>query len=84
MSTKARAFIDFWIENSVHASEQPGTVGASQDVEELTTRCREMAKHEGISEQSIRDEIGDLTEYIRSKLDAANMAEKERQQNAPK
>jgi len=83
MSTQAREFIDFWIQNSVHAAERPGNVGASQDVAELTRRCREMAEREGISNQSIRDEVGDLAEYIRSKLDAANMAEKERQQNKP-
>jgi hypothetical protein len=83
LSTHAREFIDFWIQNSVHAAEQPGNVGASQDVAELTQRCRNMTEREGISDQSIRDEVGDLAEYIRSKLDAANMAEKERQQNKP-
>ncbi|MCA1458434.1 hypothetical protein I6F35_35605 [Bradyrhizobium sp. BRP22] len=84
MSTEAREFIDFWIRNSVHAAEQSGTAGASQDVAELTQRCREMAEREGISEQAMRDEVGDLTEYIRSTLDAVNVAEKERQQSEPK
>jgi len=84
MGTKAREFIDFWIQNSVHAAEQPGTVGASQDVEELAMRCREMAEHQGISEQSLRDEVGDLSQYIRDRLRAANMAEKERQENERK
>jgi hypothetical protein len=42
-----------------------------------------MAERERISNQSISDDVGDLAEYIRSKLDATNMAEKERQQNKP-
>jgi len=45
----AREFIDFWIENSVHAREQTGATGASQDVIELARRCVDMAKTEGIS-----------------------------------
>lgn len=28
MSDKAREFIDFWVENSIHAVEQSGTAGA--------------------------------------------------------
>ncbi|WP_249144871.1 hypothetical protein [Bradyrhizobium lablabi] len=50
MSSKAREFIDFWIENSVHAVEQYRNVGASQDVTELTGRLIEAAKGQGISE----------------------------------
>ncbi len=38
MTTKAREFIDFWIENSVHLTERLRTAGASQDVTELTSR----------------------------------------------
>ena len=78
MSAKAREFIDYWIENSVHAAEQYGTPGASQDVVELTRRCVDMAKGQGITEQAIRHEIGDVAEYIRGKLRAANNAESDR------
>jgi hypothetical protein len=79
MSATVREFIDFWIQNSIHAAEQFGTLGASQDVAELTRRCIEMAKSEGIGENAMRDEVGDVTEYIRSKLKAANSAESDRQ-----
>ncbi|WP_245321519.1 hypothetical protein [Bradyrhizobium sp. NAS96.2] len=48
--SKAREFIDFWIENSVHAVEQYWTVGASQDVAELTRRLVAAAKEQGFSE----------------------------------
>ncbi|MCA6107720.1 hypothetical protein [Bradyrhizobium cenepequi] len=79
MSANAREFIDFWVQNSVHAAEQFGEPGASQDVAELTRRCIEMAKNEGITEKAMRDEVGDMAEYIRDKLKAANKAESDRQ-----
>ena len=78
MVTKAREYIDFWIENSVHAAEQYRTPGASQDVTELVRRLVEGAKDQGITEQSMQDEVGDLTEYVRDKLKAANADEHDR------
>lgn len=78
MSAKAREFIDFWIENSVHAAEQFRTVGASQDVADLTGRCIEAAKGQGISAADMQAEIGDIAEYIRAKLKAANKSENDR------
>jgi hypothetical protein len=78
MSEQAREFIDFWIENSVHAAEQSRAPGGSQDVTQLTERCIDMAKSQAITEEAIRDEIGDIGEYIRGKLDAANQAERDR------
>jgi hypothetical protein len=78
MSEQAREFIDFWIENSVHAAEQAGARGASQDVAELTRHCVAMAKEQGIPEDAMRAEVGDLAEYIRGKLKKANQAERDR------
>lgn len=79
MPTGAREYIDFWIENSVHAVEQFGMLGASQDVAELVRRLIEGAKGQGFSEAVMRQEVGDLTEYLRSKLATANQIEKDRQ-----
>jgi hypothetical protein len=76
--TKAREFIEFWIENSVHAGD--GADGASQDVAELTRRCLEMAGDQDISEQDINAEIGNLAKFIGRKLEAANKVEADRQQ----
>jgi hypothetical protein len=73
--SKAREFVDFWIENSVHAREQFSTPGASQDVAELTRRCIEAARGQGVSEADLQGEIGDVADYIRGKLGAANEAE---------
>jgi hypothetical protein len=75
--TGAREFIDFWIKNSVHAKEQSGARGGSQDADDLARRCLEMAKSQGIHEDAIREEIGDLTNYIRGKLKDANKAERD-------
>jgi hypothetical protein len=78
MSANAREFIDFWIENSVHAAEQYGNAGGEQDVTELAGRCIEAAKGQGISEADMQAEIGAVAEYIRDKLKAANKAERDR------
>jgi hypothetical protein len=78
MTAKAREYLDFWIENSVHAAEQFRAAGASQDVTELVRRLIDGAKGQGISEKDMQDEVGDLTEYVRGKLRAANKAEDER------
>ncbi|MCA6125180.1 hypothetical protein J6500_25270 [Bradyrhizobium sp. WSM 1704] len=77
MST-TREFVDFWIENSIHAAEQYRNVGASQDVAELAQRMIEAAKGQGISESALRAEIGDVSNYIRERLKAVNKAERER------
>ena len=78
MSAKAREFIDFWIENSVHAAEQYGNAGGEQDVTELACRCLQAAKGQGISGADMQAEVGDVADYIRGKLKAANKAESDR------
>jgi hypothetical protein len=78
MSEKAREFIDFWVENSVHAVEQFRTAGASQDVTELSRRLVAAAKSQGLSEADLQAEIGDVEGFIRSKLANANKAENDR------
>jgi CRP/FNR family transcriptional regulator, cyclic AMP receptor protein len=77
-SAKAREFIDFWIETSVHAAEQYGVAGGEQDVTQLARRFVQAAKGQGISEADMQAEIGDVAEYIRGKLKAANKAESDR------
>ena len=75
MNAKVREFIDFWIENSVHAAEQYGNAGAEQGVAELARRCIQAAKRQGLSEADLQAEIGDVAEYIRGKLNSANKVE---------
>ena len=78
MGNLTREFIDFWIENSVHARESHGAAGAEQGVPALTRRCVEMASTIGLSEAALDTEVGDLSIYIGSKLTAANKLERER------
>lgn len=79
MTSNAREFVDFWIENSIHAMEQFRTPGASQDVADLANRLLEDAKAQNISKTEMGAEVGDLADYIRGKLKAANRAESDRQ-----
>ena len=76
--SKAREFIDFWLENSVHPAEQFRTPGASQDDAELARRLVAAAKRQGISESDLQVEIGSVREYIRDKLKEANKADSAR------
>jgi hypothetical protein len=78
MPTMVREYIDFWIENSVHAAEQYGTPGASQNVDVLVGRLIEGAKGQGITREALEEEVGDLAEYIRGKLSTANQVEQDR------
>jgi hypothetical protein len=78
MPAKAREFIDFWIENSVHPREPYGVTSAEQGAEELVRRLVKAAGAQGVSEKDMTAEVGDLTEFIRSKLWNANQAEKDR------
>lgn len=73
MTPPAREFIDFWIENSVHAAERNGAIGAEQDVSALASRCLEMASSLGLSKAALEQEVGDdLTAYINAQLMRAN------------
>jgi len=73
-----REFIEFWIENSVHAREQRGAAGAGQNAPVLTRRCVEMASSTGLSRAALDEEVGGLSSYIGAKLAAANKLERER------
>lgn len=81
--SEAREFIDFWTANSIHPVEQYRTPGASQDVAELSRRLVEAAGERGISESDLRAEIGEISDFIRDRLKAANAAERERRMSAP-
>ena len=74
----AREFIDYWIENCVHASEPHGAVGAEQDVSILIARCVEMASTLGFSKAALDRDVGSLSAYIGAKLAAVNRFERER------
>src|SRR5450432_66172 len=64
MHAAVREFIDFWIENSIHAAEHGGDAGATQNVDELVRRCVDMAADQGFTEAELRAEVGDIDAYI--------------------
>jgi hypothetical protein len=69
---EAREFLELWMQNSVHAAEQPGVRGASQRPEDLKARCIEMAAPQGLSQADLEAEVGDLYQYIKAAGAAAN------------
>jgi hypothetical protein len=73
--SKAREFLDFWMQNSVHAAEEYGTPGASQRTTDLVERCVEMAASQGVSRVDLEAEAGDLSDYIKTALESANAKE---------
>jgi hypothetical protein len=79
MDATPREFIDFWIENSIHAAAHDGTVGATQDVDELVRRCIDMAQGQGITEAALQAEVGDIAAYIRKTLKTVNKTEQDRE-----
>jgi hypothetical protein len=83
MAITAREFIDFWVENSVHAAEQYNAPGGEQGVTVLTHRCIAMAASQGLSKADLEKEVGDLTAYIRDRLALANKRETDRRNRTP-
>ena len=75
MTSEAREFIDFWIKNCVHASEQYGPRGGAQTARVLAGRCTDMAKSQNITLADMETEVGDLADYIRTKMLSAETAE---------
>ncbi|MEZ0081460.1 hypothetical protein [Bradyrhizobium japonicum] len=70
--SKAREFLEFWMQNSVHPAEQRGAAGASQRPEELKARCIEMAGSQGLTLADLEAEVGDLYKHIEAALATAN------------
>jgi hypothetical protein len=78
MTADAREFVDFWVQNSVHAAEPHGAEGASQRVSVLVEQCLEMAKSQGLTQADIEAVVGDLHAYLQTKLARANDTENAR------
>jgi hypothetical protein len=76
MISEVRAFLEFWTANSVHAREPSGLAGAEQGVGHLVHRLIEAAGSQGISEEAMTAEVGDLTWFIARKLKEANQADR--------
>lgn len=71
----AKEFVEFWLENSVHADERYGVRRGSEAVQHLADNLVRAAEGEGFSKSQIEAEIGDLYDYIRASIDRQNTAE---------
>lgn len=78
MASDAKRFIDFWVENSVHAKSEFGLAGGSQDASVLVERLKQAAEAQGISTSEIVHEIGDVEEYLKQILADANAVQTSR------
>ena len=70
-----KEFVDFWIENSVHADEQLTARRGRGTIQKLADRLLAAAEGEGFTKAQVETEIGDVFAYIRSRIDAENVGE---------
>lgn len=77
MSVDAREFIEFWVENSVHAAEPFGIRQAGeQNAAILAVRCIEAAKVLHLSRDDLEAAVGDLVAYMRARSKEVNELER--------
>jgi hypothetical protein len=74
-SSAAKEFIEFWLQNSVHADEQMVGRRGREAILKLADRLVVAAGHQGFSKQQIDAEIGDICTHIRASVDAKNSSE---------
>jgi hypothetical protein len=77
-------FVEFWLENCVHADEQFGPRRGRADIKELVDRLVRFAEGQGYTRPQIEAEIGDLYQYIRASIDRQNAEEAARLKKEPK
>jgi hypothetical protein len=73
--SKAREFVELFTFASVHEDARYRARQGRVELDDLVRRCVDMAKHEGITEEQMTVEVGDLTTYFRAVIDGKNVAE---------
>jgi hypothetical protein len=72
----AKEFVEFWLENSVHADEQFGVRRGRVEVDQLVDNLVRAAAGQGFTRQQMEAELGgDLYAYIRASIDQQNQDE---------
>lgn len=75
----AKDFIEFWLENSVHADEQFGARRGRTEIQHLADNLLHAAEGQGFTQQQIEAEMGgDVNDFIRASIDRKNQAEEGR------
>ena len=71
-----REFVDFWLENSVHADEQFGAKRGRVEVDRLVESLVHAAEAQGFTKKQVEDELGgDIPGFIRASIDRQNESE---------
>jgi hypothetical protein len=76
MVAATREFVEFWLENSVHADEQFGAKRGRVEVDRLVGSLVQAAEAQGFTRQQVEDELGGgMRGFIRASIDWQNEAE---------
>ena len=71
-----KEFVEFWLENSVHADEQLAARRGREDVERLVDNLVRAGEDQGFTKQQMEAELGgDLYAHIRASIDSQNKSE---------
>ena len=73
--TAAREFVDFWCTNSVHPDEQLSARRRRGSVQELADKLVIAANGQGLTQQQIEAEIGNIYDHIRTGITSQNVTE---------
>jgi hypothetical protein len=76
MVSAVREFVEFWLENSVHADEQFQARRGHVEVDRLAENLVRAAEAQGFTRQQMEDELGgDIQTFIRASIDRQNKSE---------
>jgi hypothetical protein len=73
-----KEFVEFWLENSVHADEQYSPRRGRESVQRLADNLVIAAESQGFTQAQLEAEIGNLYDYIPAMIDQKNKTEDER------
>ena len=71
-----KEFVEFWLENSVHADEHFGAKRGRMEVDRLVESLVQAAEAQGFTRKQVEDELGgDIHAFIRASIDRQNESE---------
>ena len=73
-----REFVEFWLENSVHADEEFGPRRGREAIRQLVDNLISAAQAQGFSRADIEAELGDPYDFIRAEINQKNADEETR------
>ena len=75
----AKEYVEFWLENSVHADEQFAARRGRVEVSRLAENLVRAAEAQGFTRKQMEDELGgDIDAFIRARIDRQNESQDER------